>query len=96
MAVDKKKVFDLVKTKAGLGTTPDPDRDPVIECAVDEAEELILNYIHRNEMPSAATLTPVIQSMGKEGQRNPETYGTFPPLYQSYWTRSDTGNWASQ
>ena len=56
MAVDKKKVFDLVKIKAGLGATPDPDRDPVIECAVDEAEELILNYIHRNEMPSAAKM----------------------------------------
>ena len=56
MAVDKSQVFDLVKIKAGLGNQPDPDRDPVIECAVDEAEELILNYIHRKEMPSAAKM----------------------------------------
>jgi hypothetical protein len=54
--VNKLDVFNLVKIKAGLGDTPDPKRDPVIECAVDEAEELILNYIHRNEMPSAAKM----------------------------------------
>lgn len=56
MAVDKVRVFNLVKIKAGLGSTPDELRDPVIECAVDEAEELILNYIHRSEMPSAAQM----------------------------------------
>lgn len=56
MAVDKSRVFSLVKIKAGLGSEPDTDRDPIIECAVDEAEELILNYIHRKEMPSAAQM----------------------------------------
>lgn len=56
MAVNKTDVFSMVKIKAGLGTDPDADRDPVIECAVDEAEELILNYINRKEMPSAAKM----------------------------------------
>lgn len=57
MAVDKTRVFELVKLKAGLDTSvADPKRDPIIECAVDEAEELILNYIHRSEMPSAAQM----------------------------------------
>lgn len=56
MAVDKTQVFSLVKLKAGLGTDQDELRDPIIECAVDEAEELILNYINRKEMPSAAKM----------------------------------------
>ncbi len=56
MAVDKTQVFNLVKLKAGLGTDADELRDPIIECAVDEAEELILNYINRKEMPSAAKM----------------------------------------
>lgn len=57
MAVDKTQVFGLVKIKAGLDpAVEDTLRDPVIECAVDEAEELILNYIHRKEMPSAAKM----------------------------------------
>lgn len=57
MAVDKTQVFELVKIKAGLDpAVADTMRDPVIECAVDEAEELILNYIHRKEMPSAAKM----------------------------------------
>lgn len=56
MAVDKSRVFSLVKIKAGLGDTADPLRDPIIECAVDEAEELILNYINRKEVPSAAVM----------------------------------------
>jgi len=56
MAVDKTNVFNLVKTKAGLGDVADPQRDPIIECAVDEAEELILNYINRKEMPSAVKM----------------------------------------
>lgn len=56
MAVDKTQVFNLVKIKAGLGTEADENRDPIVECAVDEAEELILNYIHRSEMPSAAKM----------------------------------------
>ena len=47
MAVDKTQVFNLVKIKAGLGTEADENRDPIVECAVDEAEELILNYIHQ-------------------------------------------------
>lgn len=54
--VDKETVFALVKVRAGLGDTPDPVKDPIIQLAVDEAEELILNYIHRNEMPSAAKM----------------------------------------
>ena len=54
--VNKTEVYNLVKIKAGLGSAVDPDRDPIVECAVDEAEELILNYIHRNEMPSAAKM----------------------------------------
>lgn len=54
--VDKETVFALVKVRAGLGDTPDPSKDPMIQLAVDEAEELILNYIHRNEMPSAAKM----------------------------------------
>jgi hypothetical protein len=57
MAVDKNKVFSLVKIKAGIGEDEDLQRDPIVECAVDEAEELILNYINRNEMPSAAMMT---------------------------------------
>lgn len=56
MAVDKTNVFKLVKVKVGLGEDADPQRDPIIECAVDEAEELILNYINRKEMPSAAQM----------------------------------------
>lgn len=56
MAVDKTNVFNLVKIKAGLGDVADPQRDPIIECAVDEAEELILNYINRKEVPSAAQM----------------------------------------
>lgn len=56
MAVDKTRVFNLVKIKVGLGSEADEKRDPIIECAVDEAEELILNYIHRKEMPSAAQM----------------------------------------
>lgn len=56
MAVDKNSVFRLVKIKAGLGEVVDELRDPIIECAVDEAEELILNYINRKEMPSAAKM----------------------------------------
>lgn len=56
MAVDKTQVFSLVKLKVGLGTDPDELRDPIVECAVDEAEELILNYINRKEMPSAARM----------------------------------------
>ena len=31
--------------------------------------------------------------IGRKGQRNHETYGTFPPQ-DPYWTRTDTGNWA--
>lgn len=54
--VDKETVFALVKIRAGLGDTPDPSKDPIIQIAVDEAEELILNYIHRKEMPSAAKM----------------------------------------
>lgn len=54
--VDKETVFALVKVRAGLGDKPDPVKDPVVHLAVDEAEELILNYIHRNEMPSAAKM----------------------------------------
>lgn len=54
--VDKETVFALVKVRAGLGDTPDPVKDPIVQLAVDEAEELILNYIHRNEMPSAAKM----------------------------------------
>lgn len=56
MAVDKSLVFNLVKTKVGLGSDADPLRDPIIQCAVDEAQELILNYINRKEMPSAAQM----------------------------------------
>ena len=56
MAVEKSSVFDLVKIKVGLGTAADALRDPIVECAVDEAEELILNYINRKEMPSAAKM----------------------------------------
>lgn len=56
MAVSKIRVFELVKIKAGMGTAPNAERDPIIECAVDEAEELILNYINRKEMPSAALM----------------------------------------
>ena len=36
---------------------------------------------------------PVTQSTGRKGQRNHETYGTFPPL-RPYGTRTDNGNWA--
>lgn len=56
MAVEKSSVFDLVKIRVGLGTAADALRDPIVECAVDEAEELILNYINRKEMPSAAKM----------------------------------------
>lgn len=56
MAVDKTTVFNLVKVKAGLGTVPDENFDPIVECAVDEAEELILNYINRKEVPSSARM----------------------------------------
>ena len=36
---------------------------------------------------------PVTQFTGWKGQKNYETYGTFPPL-RSNWTRTDIGNWA--
>lgn len=53
MAVTRLDIISLVRAKAALGSDPDEIRDPIVEAAVDEASELILNYINRKEMPSA-------------------------------------------
>lgn len=71
MALDKVLVNKLVKGKLGLKySETDPVtgdvkvivydlQDPIIDAAIDEAEELVMNYINRKEFPSACLMTLV-------------------------------------
>lgn len=56
MAANRSEVLELARIRSGLMDTSPEINNSVMEIAVDEAQEIILNYINRDEIPNACKM----------------------------------------
>lgn len=56
MAANRSEVLELARIRSGLTDSSPEINNSIMEIAVDEAQEIIINYINRDEIPNACKM----------------------------------------